>query len=1208
MWSSQRGGMINALPRSAHRIPELILLVSVFLLSFVTTTVGQNDTRQMNVTALTLEARKPIDRDLGRDERHKYRINLNAGQYGRLLVEPQAVDIAVVVFGTGGNQILRIESPYGAQEPVFVSLLGNESGSFEVEVLPAEQDALNGHYTINLEEMRAATVQDGVSVEAQALFASGQDLRKKGTGESKRNALENFEQALSLWQKAGNSEGEAETLDQLGALQNKLGENNKAVNLLLQSLHIFQSVGDRRGEAMALSDLGNVENDLGDNQKALTYLNQSLPIRREVGDRRGEAETLENIGTVYENLSEADKALENYNAALVIRRIIGDRRGEAQSLDDIGVVYYDISEERKALEYYARALELSQQIHDVDEQAAAFNNLGAAHDSLGEKQKALEDFGNAVPLKRASGNRKSEATTLSNMCWLEFTLSEWQSAFEHCNEALDIRHAIGDRQGQAMTLSYIGSLYHVLGDQPRSLEYYNRALIETRAAGNRLWEGIILNNIGLVSYELGDRRKAITYFDQALSIRRSVADRDGEVATLNNIGRAHDSLGESREALDSFKEGLQIARNANNRRWEAGILGNLGWLYSTQGQKQKALQSFDEALPLYRDLEDQRGEASILYGMARVNKDLDELPEALSHIESALSIIERLRTRITSQQLRSSYFASVREYYDFYIDLLMQLNRLHPTEGYDARALAANERSRARSLVESLGEARAEIREGVDQQLLERERSLQQLLDGKTESQMRLLAGNHTQEQATLIKREIEELLTEYETVEGEIRSRSPRYASLIQFQPVTLQDIQREVVDTDTILLEYALGEERSYVWAVTPSSFNAYELPKRAEIENAVKRVYPLLATPGDQIRRQPRLVTEEYSVAAATLSRIVLGPVNSLLLNRKRLLIVSDGALQYVPFAVLPVLDKPPMQDQAHALRRPLISEHEIVSLPSASTLIALRHQVGGRKTAMKVVAVLADPVFQRDDPRVGILTPTRPSASATERASEQVNSSPMEALSKERLTRSAAEVGFKNNQLRFPRLVFTRKEATSILAAAQAGTGMEALDFRANRTLATSTELSQYRIVHFATHGLLDSEHPELSGLVLSLVNERGEPQNGFLQLQDIYNLKLGADLVVLSACETALGKEIRGEGLVGLTRGFMYAGAPSVVASLWNVDDVATAELMRRFYGAMLRQGLHPAAALRQAQIEMSEQKRWLSPNYWGAFVIQGDWK
>ena len=159
------------------------------------------------------------------------------------------------------------------------------------------------------------------------------------------------------------------------------------------------------------------------------------------------------------------------------------------------------------------------------------------------------------------------------------------------------------------------------------------------------------------------------------------------------------------------------------------------------------------------------------------------------------------------------------------------------------------------------------------------------------------------------------------------------------------------------------------------------------------------------------------------------------------------------------------------------------------------------------------------------------------------------------------------------------------------------------------MVTSAEFGQYRIIHLATHGLLNSTHPELSGIVLSLVDQHGQPQDGFLRLHEIYNLKLPAELVVLSACQTALGKEVRGEGLVGLTRGFMYAGAPRVVASLWKVDDKATAELMKRFYQAMLgEQRMRPAAALRAAQVEMLKQKEWEDPYYWAAFVLQGEWK
>jgi len=191
------------------------------------------------------------------------------------------------------------------------------------------------------------------------------------------------------------------------------------------------------------------------------------------------------------------------------------------------------------------------------------------------------------------------------------------------------------------------------------------------------------------------------------------------------------------------------------------------------------------------------------------------------------------------------------------------------------------------------------------------------------------------------------------------------------------------------------------------------------------------------------------------------------------------------------------------------------------------------------------------------------------------------------------------------MRFERLSFSRREAQTIAALAPRGQVLTALDFAANRTTATSPKLAEYRIVHFATHTLINSAHPELSGVVLSLVDERGAHQDGFVRVHEIYDLRLAAGLVVLSGCQTALGQEIRGEGLVGLARGFMYAGAPRVVASLWNVKDAATSELMQRFYRGLLQQRLAPAAALRAAQVSMWRDPRWSAPSQWAAFVLQG---
>jgi CHAT domain-containing protein len=320
------------------------------------------------------------------------------------------------------------------------------------------------------------------------------------------------------------------------------------------------------------------------------------------------------------------------------------------------------------------------------------------------------------------------------------------------------------------------------------------------------------------------------------------------------------------------------------------------------------------------------------------------------------------------------------------------------------------------------------------------------------------------------------------------------------------------------------------------------------------------------------------------------MLLGPVAAAL-GRKRLIIVGDGALQYIPFGALPA---PRTIGGTH----PLIVDHEIVTLPSASVLHVLRRELGDRSPAPKAVAVLADPVFSTDDPRFQRTRPRLPGQIGPESVSANQSRPPSD------VQRSAAESGVT----RFERLRFSRQEADAVAALAPANASLKATDFAASRATATSAELGGYRIVHFATHGLVNNHNPELSGIVLSLVDEAGRPQDGFLRLHDIYNLKLGADLVVLSACRTALGKEIRGEGLVGLTRGFMYAGAPRILASLWNVDDRATAQLMRQLYVSVLKQNQTPAAALRAAQVAMWKSSRWRSPYYWAAFVMQGEWR
>jgi tetratricopeptide (TPR) repeat protein len=914
-------------------------------------------------------------------------------------------------------------------------------------------------------------------------------------------------------------------------------------------------------------------------------------------------------------LEDKRKSIEKYREALDLCRRTGDREGEAEALHNMGWVYRTLGEMKEAQDSYNEALPIFQALGKHSRAAVTLNNIGRVYQSLGEMKKALDNYNEALPILQSAGDRRSEAMTLNNIGSVYQALGEAQKALDNYNEALPIFQAIGSRDGEVAILNNIGALYLSLGEIQKALDKNNESLPIRRAIGDRSGEANTLNNIGSAYQSLGEMQKALEKHNEALQLRRATGDRIGEALSLHNIGRVYNSLGEGQKALEKFNEALRIRRAVTDRSGEAYTLHYIGQTYISFGDLQKALENYREALPISREVGDRNAEAAILLGIARAELKQGNLTLARQTIEQAIGIVESLRAGIRVQDLRASYFALRREYYESYIDLLMEQRKQNPSAGFDAEAFAVSERARARSLLELLTEYRIDIRQGVDSSLLERERSLQQLLNAKAAAQFALLNRKHTPAQADAFAKEIATITTEYEELRAQIRASSPKYAALTQPEPLSLTEIQQQVLDPNTLLLEYSLGDNASYLFVVSQTSVTWRQLPKRAEIEAATRRVRELLTAPqpqhGDTEAKYQARIKEagsSYWPQAAALSRMLLGPAASQL-GRKRLLIVADGALQYLPFGALPAPELERDGDRGRegqgdwetgrkgkprpvspsprlpVVFTPLIAEHEIIHLPSASALAVLRRELAGRKPAAKTVAVLADPVFSADDDRV----------KSSARTQAGVEAAPD-------LTRAINDV---RGELR--RLLLTRDEAEAILSLTPRNDGFGALDFRANRATATGDELSRYRIVHFATHGLLNSEHPQLSGVVLSLVDERGQPQDGFLRLHEIFNLRLPAELVVLSACQTGLGKEIKGEGLVGLTRGFMYAGAARVVASLWQAHDAATAELMKRFYRRMLQDGMRPAAALRAAQIDMWKRPQWRSPFYWGGFVLQGEW-
>jgi len=628
---------------------------------------------------------------------------------------------------------------------------------------------------------------------------------------------------------------------------------------------------------------------------------------------------------------------------------------------------------RKAADKYLKALLHWRASGDHFGEGNTLSNLGRVYDDLFERHKALDYYNQSLPLKRAAGDRGGEAATIHNIGTVYGSLGEKQKALDHFNQALPLWRAVGDHMGEAITLNSIGLLYSDLGEKRRALDYYNKALPIRQAVGDRSGETSTLNNIGVTYNELGDKEKALDHHFRALSICKEIGRRSGEAITLNNIGAVYLTLSEEQKALDYYNQALTVWRSLGSRDGEAYALSNIGRIYDDLFERQKALEYFDKALSLWRAVGDRDGEARTLYRLALIERRRGNLSKARSHIEAVIDRIESIRSSVESQQLRASFFASVAKRYEFYINVLMQMHGQHPSEGFDAVALQASERARARSLLELLAEANANIRQGVDTKLLESERSLQQQLTAREAARIRLLNSKHTVEKAEEAKKEIETLANQLQDVEAQIRTASPRYAALTQPQPITLSEIQQQVLDPETMLLEYSLGDEHSYLWAVSQSDVTSYELPKRAEIESAAHRFYELLTASNqlgraaEQSRPPPtrsKAKTEGLDDAAFKLSLMLLAPAASQL-ETKRLIIVSDGALQYIPFAALPApkasvinsqsspasqtSDMKKTSDKGQRAKdsyRPMILDHEIISLPSASILAVLRRELAGR----------------------------------------------------------------------------------------------------------------------------------------------------------------------------------------------------------------------------------------------------------------------
>jgi CHAT domain-containing protein/Tfp pilus assembly protein PilF len=786
--------------------------------------------------------------------------------------------------------------------------------------------------------------------------------------------------------------------------------------------------------------------------------------------------------------------------------------------------------------------------------------------TIAERRDSIRRHKEIIQLSKIVKDKNWEAQALKVIGFDHYSIGEYQSALDYWMSSRELYRALNNNFFEGQIINNIGALFNNLGEYERAVNSFKEAELLQKESTNRFDQAALFANLGSSFFALGQNVKAIEHTKKAYDLYSAMKAAGGKTTQAAALGKIYIASGDYEKGIAYFKKSLEFAESSGHLRQKANTNLSLGKAYWDQGKKSEAHQLFLQANSIADDLGIKQFIVNSLFQLAVVEQDRGNVQAAIDYLENGIKIIEKTRSRIRNKAIRASYFSTVQNLYELYTDLLIERSKKNSNPDDISLALEMSESARARSLIDLLLEAQVDFKTGVDVKLLESGKDVSNELNQKYRSREGLLRRNAKPEQIEKISREINDLELSLEDIDRKILSESPKYADLTLGKTLSTKEIQN-LLDKETVLLEYKLGNKRSHLWLVSNGSMSYFELPGKQDIEKAARPFYDLTV----KNQRGEEAVKNRLS---SRLSDILLSQVSKLTTG-KRIAIVADGILQYIPFAALQDADGY------------LADKNEIVMLPSASVLAQIRKNnvksVGNKES----VAIYADPVFDRGDVRIA--------ENSTAGPNDQVAV----------LTRHLHD--FQFGQV-LPRLLSSRREAQHIAGFVSKNKLSLKTDFGASIKNIKSSNLKGHGILHFATHGLLNTTRPELSGLVFSLFDESGRAQDGFLGIDSIYNLELSSDMVVLSACQTALGKEVRGEGLIGISRGFLYAGSKRIVASLWKVDDSATAEFMKRFYRNHLQKGMSASKALREAKLEMKRIPRYRSSFYWSAFTLLGDWK
>lgn len=985
-----------------------------------------------------------------------------------------------------------------------------------------------------------------------------------------REALDRYEKGLKIAEELNDSMGICLFLGWIGGIHKILGNPALALQYHEKALKLSRETSDREEEGGALIDMGNDYFSQGDYKKAIEYFEEARKIKSDTKDSRGEATVLANMGAVYNKMGDNGKGREMLESALKTYEALGDKAGIGAALINLGVIYQSTGDFEHALKCYEKAYEVKHAIGEKLGEEMALANTGRLFEDLSDYEKALEYAQKALAISREIEDRYGEGISLANIGNVYSFFGDYKSALKTYQDMLKIMTDIKSKSGSAAAFTDMGNLFYQMRDYQQAMEFHRKALEILEGTGERAGEALELTNIGNVYLALDLFEQATDYNQKALEMRLEIGDLLGQSANLGNLGNACLWQYDYEGAKKYYQRALEIKEKIGDKKGVAGLCDNLGIIHNGENDSKAALASHQRALEIRKEIGDKAGEAiscanagytyalagdfknALLYSQEglKIFTDLDD-QEGIFRCHLYLGIVydcmgqEEAAVQSLIRSINALESLRGRLKNDIYKTSFLY-NRSYPYIKLMEILLRRKQYEEAWTYAE-----RARARTFLDtlesQKMEPRSKAPESLL--KQEEELRdniLLLSSQFSDKAQLESRRrlysrMDAMKKQYDEVFEKIRNYDSEFASLKSPQAPSLEEI-RKLLDDDTVILEYQVGQyefsQKSCLFLIERKGLHAVEISENSRA--LTDRISDILKKIAAHMD-----VREE----SRSLSRVLLpDAAQDILKKKKRVIIIPNSVLHYLPFSLL--ID----EDGNY-----IIQSHEILIEPSAEVWRVCMEKQKSRKTQDKRIIA-----FAIGDQEVAF-----------------------------RKKAQGSEMAFLPSEISredFSPLPSTLKEVESI-----AGIYPSAVIIRGNdMTSAKVIEgIKGKTCIHFATHGLLDPLHPLLSGLLLN---------DTVMTTADIFRLDLDADLVVLSACNTARGKQSAGDEFVGVSRAFIHAGTPSIIVTLWSVADDSTASLMGYFYKA-LSEGKTKAAALREAQLKL--MKDYPQPFYWAPFILIG---